>query len=416
MAERCCVITRGDEITILVMTGGERGVYDVRSCRNEQQCAALLAGATLVWGGYKDGAVPQGPDAISVVDRVVDKYGAEVLYTHAPGDSHQDHRATSSICLAAARRVPTVLYYETPSTIDFVPTVFIDLEDLMERKIGLVCGICPRCCAMVPSSSMRWSRRRAFVDRRAGRATPKPSARRAFLWDLLSAPTNGPTRGSERQPARVHRITELRAISKAASAACSMKVAPDASRLSRPTFPHRSWKTFPCCAWCSSTSTTPCTRKPTTWSGAWNAVACAASEWGVPFEPFVGELESIAGEGTDRGRIIDRASARPGRSDVSSEAARQPHTTTYVPDVSSRIPAWSRGLDALPCSSRSVSSPTGWPAGQRAKLHALRTRRDVRGGGLQRRVRRESASRYPLPFVMALDPPRRRRERGDVHR
>ncbi len=210
--------TRGDEITILVMTGGERGIYDARSRRNEQQCAALLAGATLVWGGYKDGAVPQGPDAISVVDRVVDKYGAEVLYTHAPGDSHQDHRATSSISLAAARRVPTVLYYETPSTVDFVPTVFIDLEDLMERKIELVRAHLSQVLrdgpveldALVAQARFRGSQ---------GRTRHAEAFRPArFLWDLLSAPTNGPTRASERQPARVHRITELRAISKAASA------------------------------------------------------------------------------------------------------------------------------------------------------------------------------------------------------
>ena len=177
--------TRGDEITILVMTGGERGVYDARSRRNEQQCAALLAGATLVWGGYKDGAVPQGPDAISVVDRVVDKYGAEVLYTHAPGDSHQDHRATSSISLAAARRVPTVLYYETPSTIDFVPTVFIDLEDLMERKIGLVREHLSQVLrdgpveldALVAQARFRGSQ---------GRTRHAEAFRPArFLWDLL---------------------------------------------------------------------------------------------------------------------------------------------------------------------------------------------------------------------------------------
>ena len=129
---------RRDEITVLVMTGGERGVYDARSRRNEQQYAAALTGATLIWGGFADGAVPPGPEAIAVVDRAVARSGAEILYTHAPDDSHQDHIATSSVCLAAARRVPTVLYYETPSTLEFMPTVFIDLDDVIERKIGLV--------------------------------------------------------------------------------------------------------------------------------------------------------------------------------------------------------------------------------------------------------------------------------------
>ena len=169
---------RRDEITVLVMTGGERGVYDARSRRNEQQYAAALTGATLIWGGFADGAVPPGPEAIAVVDRAVARSGAEILYTHAPDDSHQDHIATSSVCLAAARRVPTVLYYETPSTLEFMPTVFIDLDDVMDRKIGLVRAHLSRCCATGPSTSMRSSPRRGSAVPRAGRSTPRRSAPR----------------------------------------------------------------------------------------------------------------------------------------------------------------------------------------------------------------------------------------------
>ena len=164
-------LARRDEITILVMTGGERGVYDARSRRNEQQYAAALTGATLIWGGFADGAVPPGPEAIAVVDRAVARSGAEILYTHAPDDSHQDHIATSSVCLAAARRVPTVLYYETPSTLEFMPTVFIDLDDVMDREDR------PRARAPVPGAAQRPGRPRCA--RRPGRASAVPRAGRS---------------------------------------------------------------------------------------------------------------------------------------------------------------------------------------------------------------------------------------------
>ena len=52
--------------------------------------------------------------------------------------------------------------------------------------------------------------------------------------------------------------------------------------------------------------------------GAWRAVAVRGIEWGIPHEAFARELKSVAAEGSDRGRIIDRALARVGRSDVSS--------------------------------------------------------------------------------------------------
>ena len=207
---------RRDEITVLVMTGGERGVYDARSRRNEQQYAAALTGATLIWGGFADGAVPPGPEAIAVVDRAVARSGAEILYTHAPDDSHQDHIATSSVCLAAARRVPTVLYYETPSTLEFMPTVFIDLDDVMDRKIGLVRAHLSQVLRNGPvdlDALVAQARFRGSQSRTQHAEAFRPAR---FLWDLVSAPEHVPARAAEPEPARIDRAAELRAISEVA--------------------------------------------------------------------------------------------------------------------------------------------------------------------------------------------------------
>ena len=40
--------------------------------------------------------------------------------------------------LAAARRVSTVLYYETPSTQHFQPTLFVDVEEALATKVELL--------------------------------------------------------------------------------------------------------------------------------------------------------------------------------------------------------------------------------------------------------------------------------------
>ena len=53
----------------------------------------------------------------------------------APGTPR---RSSCSATLAAARRVPSILFYETPSTQDFRPSVFVELTGSLERKLRLV--------------------------------------------------------------------------------------------------------------------------------------------------------------------------------------------------------------------------------------------------------------------------------------
>jgi LmbE family N-acetylglucosaminyl deacetylase len=128
-------VARGDDVTILVMTAGQRGLVEGMSRRAEQQDAASNLGVRLRWGGFEDGSVPDGPDAITVIDDAIAASGAETLYTHALHDTHQDHRATATASLAAARRLPTVLQFETPSTQGFEPAIYVDVADTLEQKM-----------------------------------------------------------------------------------------------------------------------------------------------------------------------------------------------------------------------------------------------------------------------------------------
>jgi LmbE family N-acetylglucosaminyl deacetylase len=131
-------VERGDAVTLLVLTRGERGVDGARSRIHEQQRAAALLGARLCWGRFTDGEVPTDARLISTIDDVIAETGATLVYTHSPIDTHQDHRATASATLAAARRTPSVLFYETPSTQDFRPAVFVDLSAPLEHKLRLI--------------------------------------------------------------------------------------------------------------------------------------------------------------------------------------------------------------------------------------------------------------------------------------
>ncbi len=129
-------VEAGDEVTMLVMTPGERGPQGVTSRVREQEAAAAVIGARLMWGPFADCSVPTGREAVAYVDEVVHEIGAEVVYVHAPHDTHQDHAATSAAALAGARRLARVLFYQSPSTTSFDPTVFVDVERTLSGKLA----------------------------------------------------------------------------------------------------------------------------------------------------------------------------------------------------------------------------------------------------------------------------------------
>jgi LmbE family N-acetylglucosaminyl deacetylase len=128
----------GDEITLLVMTCGEFGPQGESPREHEQQEAASILGADLIWGGFDDGCVPSDRIGVSVIETALRSSDADLVYTHAASDSHQDHRATHGATLAAARRNCRILAYETPSTTSFTPNLYIDVDKVLETKFDLL--------------------------------------------------------------------------------------------------------------------------------------------------------------------------------------------------------------------------------------------------------------------------------------
>jgi LmbE family N-acetylglucosaminyl deacetylase len=127
----------GHAVTMLVMTAG-LGPAEKRVRPPEQEDAAALLRAALMWGGFEDGRVPPDGPAVRVIEDTIIQTGAEVVYTHAAGDSHQDHRAVAAATVAAARRTQRVLCYESPTSLGFSPTHFVDVDGLVEAKLGLI--------------------------------------------------------------------------------------------------------------------------------------------------------------------------------------------------------------------------------------------------------------------------------------
>ena len=78
------------------------------------------------------------PDSATVrlIEQVIEATRADLVYVHAPEDSHQDHRAVAAATLGAARRLSRVLHYQSPSTLTFTPTVYVDVTAYLSGKVA----------------------------------------------------------------------------------------------------------------------------------------------------------------------------------------------------------------------------------------------------------------------------------------
>ncbi|RBY93893.1 PIG-L family deacetylase [Blastococcus sp. TBT05-19] len=125
----------GDRVTMLVMTGGESGPGTANR-HLEQRSAAAVLGAGLRWGGLVDCRMTADSGTVQVIEQVLAETSADLVYVHAPEDSHQDHRAAAAATLSAARRLARVLHYQSPSTLTFTPTVFVDVTAHLSGKLA----------------------------------------------------------------------------------------------------------------------------------------------------------------------------------------------------------------------------------------------------------------------------------------
>lgn len=133
-----CHRDAGHAITIVTLTHGERG-GEAELRRAESHKAASLLSARLVLLNLGDTAVPESGTTIEALTEIVDDVRPTTVYTHSLTDTHQDHRSAHRATVVAARDVPTLYAYESPSsTVDFHPQVFVSIDDVLERKLDLI--------------------------------------------------------------------------------------------------------------------------------------------------------------------------------------------------------------------------------------------------------------------------------------
>jgi len=126
---------RGAEVYLFVATNGAYG-GDAAVRRSEQEASARILGVKeVIWGGYEDTELVVNTDLIHAVEKQVKDISPDIVLVNFHEDTHQDHRALARAAYSATRYIPNVLAYETPTTLDFDPHVFMDIDVTLPQKL-----------------------------------------------------------------------------------------------------------------------------------------------------------------------------------------------------------------------------------------------------------------------------------------
>jgi len=146
----------GDEVFVLVLSRGEKGVGDAtiglaglserekleikgRIREKETKNALKILGIKEDYVkvlGFPDSGIQATEETLGKVSQLVKDVSPDIVYTHFPRDLHSDHVSTSIITIHAGRKVKNLIFYESPSTCtNFSPNFFINISDYIAKKL-----------------------------------------------------------------------------------------------------------------------------------------------------------------------------------------------------------------------------------------------------------------------------------------
>jgi len=136
----------GHKVTIIYLTRGEASdsskTYEQMAAlrTKEAQIACEALKATPVFAGQIDANTELNKKSIADFTKLVLEQAPDIVFTHWPLDSHQDHQIAGQLGLnawAKSNRAFQLYYYEVNTgseTLDFAPTDYVDITSVRDRK------------------------------------------------------------------------------------------------------------------------------------------------------------------------------------------------------------------------------------------------------------------------------------------
>jgi len=130
--------SKGSKVAFCVLSAGEVG-GNPEQRKKETIESAKKVGAKLYFGNLPDTKISEGHPSIGFIELCIEDFKPTTIFINSPNDSHQDHRNAANAAISAARFVPIVLFYQTPSsTRRFNSELYIDITEHIKEKIEAV--------------------------------------------------------------------------------------------------------------------------------------------------------------------------------------------------------------------------------------------------------------------------------------
>jgi LmbE family N-acetylglucosaminyl deacetylase len=131
-------VAKGDNVFYLVLTKGMLGGDAVIRASEQEKAARFLGAKGVFWGDFEDTKVVDTHETITKIESVVRRVSPEVVFLNYYDDVHQDHRAAALAGISATRYIKEVLFYEVPTTQHFEPDIFVNIRDVLKKKLQLL--------------------------------------------------------------------------------------------------------------------------------------------------------------------------------------------------------------------------------------------------------------------------------------
>ncbi|MFP4546697.1 MAG: PIG-L deacetylase family protein [Fidelibacterota bacterium] len=130
---------QGHHVSLFVVSDGSAGGEITIRKEEQVKAAQLIPAENLFWGDYRDTEIVVNKKIIYHFETIIQKANPDFILVNNPDDTHQDHRHLAQITISATRFIKNVLFYETPTTTNFQPNIYVKLNDqLLKNKHELL--------------------------------------------------------------------------------------------------------------------------------------------------------------------------------------------------------------------------------------------------------------------------------------
>ena len=128
-------LSMGHEIFLVLFSSGEL-LGNIENRENEARESAKLLNADIQFFKFPDANIGAKNNTIDIFRNYLSEINPDILFVHHYYDRHQDHIATNKICLSSTHFFDKILFYEGPSTFDFLPNIYFTIDDHFKIKVN----------------------------------------------------------------------------------------------------------------------------------------------------------------------------------------------------------------------------------------------------------------------------------------